>query len=372
MKRNLTVLVLMAVFCLAGCSSSAGVSPDNTSESAITVDVITAKTEEVDAALAYKGTIMPSEFAVVSTKASGKVEQILFENGDIVKEGDPLIIMDATDYKLQLAQARSQYQMTKSQADTAKAALNTVKINYDRMKTLYSEGAVSKADYESIEMSYKKALADVTSANSGIQSVNASIAMLNDIIANTVVKAPISGMVDEKAVVLGQFAAPEAGALAMLKVTTPIHAIIQVQQDDITSIKEGQIADVVFDGKHYEGTVKAIDASASLEARAFNVKIEIPNENRELKPGVFVEVAVSTSAKRNSIMIPIQALSGEKDNYFVFINVEGTARKVGVETGIIKGNSIEILSGIKEGDQIITSNLNTIQDGYVINTKEGA
>ncbi len=389
MRKSLIVLVFITALGMTGCAPAVNTSSDASSESAInamTVDVITAKSEEIDGNLTYKGTILPSELAVVSTKASGKVEQILFENGDMVQAGAPLIILDKKDYQFQLSQARnqlaasqSQYQIAKNQADVARTGLDTVRYNYDRTKLLYEAGAISKMEFENMEMTYKKAQGDSKSADSGvnaaqvgIRNANTNIAMLNDIIANTVVKAPIAGMVDEKMVVLGQFAAPEAGALAKIKVTTPIHAIIQVQQDDLSSITQGLKADVNFDGQHFEGVVKTIDASASLEARTFNVRIEIPNETLALKPGVFVEVAISTGAKQKGIMVPIQVLSGTQDNYAVFVYKEGVARKVSVETGTIKDNRIEILSGIQEGDKIITTNLSTIQDGYQVNAKEGA
>ena len=110
-----------------------------------------------------------------------------------------------------------------------------------------------------------------------------------------------------------------------------------------------------------------MDLSADASSRVFNCKIKIDsNGDKSLLPGVYGKVSLSSSETATMITIPISALYGSEGNYSVFINNNGIAKKQKVTIGDTNKNDIEITSGIKEGDQIICSNLSTLQDGSVI------
>ena len=185
---------------------------------------------------------------------------------------------------------------------------------------------------------------------------------------NTVIKAPISGVISDKAVNVGQMAS-QSTAFAKVNDISSVYATIQVPQDKINGVTIGQAATITIDGNDntYNGTVQNMDLSADASSRVFNCKIKIDsNGDKSLLPGVYGKVSLSSSETATMIIIPISALYGSEGNYSVFINNNGIAKKQKVTIGDTNKNDIEITSGIKEGDQIICSNLSTLQDGSVI------
>ena len=128
-------------------------------------------------------------------------------------------------------------------------------------------------------------------AKANIAAQKVSIANLQDNLNNTVIKAPISGVISDKAVNIGQMAS-QGTALAKVNDISSVYATIQVPQDKISSVKIGQAATVTLEGsdKTYNGTVQNIDLSADATARVFNCKIKIDNSDKTLFPGIYAKV----------------------------------------------------------------------------------
>lgn len=390
-KKLMLYGVILVVFIFGGVffanrSSSKEIdqkSAGNTSQkTSIAVKAQEVKTVASAGKLSFKATLEPVEEGIVSSKISGKVVQVLFENGKAVSKGDPLVRLDDQDIRNQLSSAQSQLQASESQLNGAKAGLPKIKANvesaqrnYTRLQTLFSQGAVTQVELENAETSMKAAQSDLASAQANINTLMANVSAaranlntINDSLANTVIKAPISGVMDEKSVDLGQFASPGA-ALAKVKNVAVLNAVIQVEQSALKDIKIGQKAQIKLnedDSKVYEGTVKYIDISANPSARVFNCKIEVTNQGQALRPGIFAKVEINKGEQIQVIQIPMSALMGDEGNYFVFVMENGAARKKDVSVGEITKDTVEIKSGLKPGEQLITTNLNTLQDGDLV------
>lgn len=343
-----------------------------------TVQVQQAKTIEKDSGVSYKATLEAFEEGIVSSKTSGKVSRILFENGKSVSQGDPLIVLDDTDIRNQLRSAESQLKVSQSQLSSSELALQKLQTgvenaqrNYDRTKSLFDQGAVAKVDFENAETTLKNAKTDYDSgqasieiSNASIESAQVSIDNLQNSLNDMVIKAPISGVMDGKTVSLGQMASPGA-VLAKVDNTSSIYAVIQVEQENIKNIQIGQKALVKINGddKAYEGVVNRIDASADPNARVFSCKIQLDNKNNSLHPGVFANAQIVSNEKVQVIAIPIEALGGNEGQYYVFVSDNGVAKKHTVTIGETDKNVVEIKSGIKSEDKIICTNTSTLQDG---------
>ncbi|MCH5138773.1 efflux RND transporter periplasmic adaptor subunit [Clostridiaceae bacterium UIB06] len=347
--------------------------------SKVSVQVQQAKTIEKDSGASYKATLEAYEEGTVSSKVSGKVAQILFENGKSVSQGDPLIVLDDTDIRNQLRSAESQLKVSQSQLNSSELALqkfNTsvenAQRNYDRTKSLFEQGAVAKVEFENAETALKNAKTDYDSGKASIEMSKASIesaqvsidnlqTSLNDI----VIKAPISGIMDGKTVKLGQMAS-QGTVLAKVNNTSSIYAVIQVEQENIKNIQIGQKALVKVNGgddKAYEGIINRIDASADPNARVFSCKILLDNKDNSLHPGVFAKAQILSSEKVQVLVVPIEALGGNEGQYYVFVSDNGVAKKHKVTIGETDKNMVEIKSGIKSEDKVICTNTSTLQDG---------
>lgn len=348
----------------------------------IPVKVVEAKSSSHEAVLTFKANLEPVEEGIVSSKLAGKAMQIMVQDGQAVAKGDPLIVLDDQDIRNQLLTVQSQLQASQSQLDSAlasvpklKANLDNAQLSYNRIKTLFDAQAVPQSELERADMALKVAKADFAASNANVNSVRASLntvkanlKSINDSLANAIVRAPIAGVIDEKAINLGQFVSP-GGVLAKIKNISSLNAVIQVNQDDLKFIKVGQKAQITLGDdttQTYEGVVKYIDVSANPSARVFNCKVEVSNPAGTLRPGVYTKVQISKGESNQVLSAPVEVLMGNEGDYFIYVVEEGVARKRQVTIGDIAKDKVEIQSGIKPGAKLISTNLNTIQDGDTV------
>jgi RND family efflux transporter MFP subunit len=342
------------------------------------VDVQMVKMVEKNSGDTYKANLEAYQQGIISSKISGKVVSVAFENGQYVNQGDTLIILDDQDIRNNIKTSQAQLQTYQAQLNSSQVAMEKLKINlddakrnYDRQKTLFEKKAIAQTDFEAAEKTVNTAQADYDSGNASIQTAqanistqNVSIANLQDSLNNTIIKAPIGGAISDKAVNIGQMAS-QGTALAKVNDISSVYATIQIPQDKINSVKTGQAATITVEGsdKTYDGVVQNIDLSADATARVFNCKIKIDNSNKTLYPGIYAKAELISSEKTQVISVPINALVGNEGDYSVFINDNGTSKKQKVTIGETNENNVEITSGIKDGDEIICTNTSTLQDG---------
>jgi len=346
--------------------------------------------------LSFKATPDASQEGVISTKVGRKVIEVFFENGETVSRGATLVKLDDIDIRnnikvseAQLAATKAQFKVSQSQINSTQIALEkpqnnlaTTERNYDRTKTLYDQGAAPKVDLENAESLLKAAQTDLETAkanlesmkqSSEVQKANIQVAQTNlnnlrESLSNTTITAPTSGVIDQKSVSLGQYV--NAGTvLGKVKTIAPIYAVIEVQESDLNAVKVGEKASFKLDEKDlttYVEVVKHMDAVADSASRLFKCKVQIDNKDQKLKPGIFGKVQIVTTESRKSITLPLKALGGSEGNYFVLINNNGIAKKQAITTGEIVKDTVEIKSGVKQGDSVICSNIGMLQDGDAV------
>lgn len=337
----------------------------------IAVEVQKVKSVEMKSRMSYKATIEPVAYGIVSSKIAGRVAQVLVENGKPVSKGDPLVVLDDQDIQNQLRAAKNQLVVSEANLQKVQTNLDTTQLNYNRTKALLDQGAISQASFDNADAALKVAKSDLDSTNASIESVKINIDTVNDQLGNTIVRAPIDGIVDEKNVYEGQYLSVTGGSpvLAKVKDISSVNAVIQVEQGDLSHIKLGQKASVVLNGEigeTFEGVVKIIDVAANPTSRAFNCKIEVINKTQSLRPGVVAKVEISDDQVRKAISIPIEALMGTEGNYSVYVAENATAHKRVVTIGELVGKTVVLKSGINENERVICTNINMLQDGDTI------
>lgn len=345
------------------------------------VEVQDVKTSEKNSGDTYKANIEAYQQGVITTKISAKVISVSVENGQYVNEGDTIATLDAQDIQNSIKSAQGQLQIYEQQLNASKASLEKLEINvddaernYGRQKTLFEAGAISQTDFQAAEKTLNTAKADYNSGLASVESSKANIALQNvtisnyqDNLNNTVIKAPISGVISDKSLIVGQMAS-QGSTLAKINDITFVYAVIKVPQDNISKVKIGQAAEVTVDGVEtiFNGVVENIDLSADVTSRVFNCKIKIDNSDKLLLPGIYGKTELISGEKVEIITVPINALVGNEGNYSVFINEDGVAKKQEVLIGETDGNNVEITSGLEDGNEVICSNTGTLQDGAQI------
>lgn len=374
-------------------------SPETTLAPAMTVEALTIHSQSIANSLELSGTIRPVDQATLSTRVMGRITQLSLEAGDRFQKGDVLARIDVMDMSAQIGQAeagvaQAQAEVARSlailnqlqsQRLEAQAALRLAQINQTRMAQLQTEGAVAQSRLDEANTALDEAKARVAQSEAGIRQAQAAIAQSRAAVNRAqssvtsasasesygTVIAPFNGVVVQKLAYEGEMAAP---GTALLKVENPdrLQLEISVPEENLRFVQIGQSVQVRIDAVNQtlNARIEQIVPAADPNSRSFLVKIPLHNSGR-LISGMFGRIALPLGGKQETILIPMNALIQRGQLQGVFVvntnNSQSTAVLRWVKTGQQREGEVEIVSGLMEGDRIITSNINQLSDGQPVN-----
>jgi len=346
------------------------------------------------------GKIQPEREVKISSDVSGEIIELPVKEGQEIKKGDLLVKINPDLYQSGLKRAQASVQNARANLSQAEARLISAQQDFERNKQLFAKGIISKADYDKAETNYKVALANKKAAQFAINTALANLREAKDNLARTTIYAPISGTISRLNVELGervvgtkQMTGTEIMRIANLH---NMEAEVDINENDIVKIKVGDSARIDVDAylkEQFKGVITEIANSAANSLGSgdqitnFKVKIRILPESYQhltegkpanyspFRPGMTTSVDIISNVKKDVLAVPISAVTVRSDttahpkkemktsgeNFeVVFVNNNGKAKIKVVETGIQDDNNIEIIKGLKEGDEIITGPYNLV------------
>ncbi len=313
------------------------------------VTTVVAAQQDWEQTVSAIGSVTPVNGVTVSADLAGVVRAIEFESGRSVKAGDVLVRLDVRQEQAQLSSAQAQ--------------LNLARLNFDRAKGLRSEGVLSQADYDS-------AKAELDKADASVKEIQATI-------DRKTITAPFSGVLGIRQIHLGQYLS-EGAPIVPLQSLDPIHVDFGVPQQALASIKVGGVIRVTTDGlgaTAFEGKITAIDSVVDAATRNAQVQATLANPNHQLHPGMFVKADAILPASTQVIAIPTSAIryAPYGDSVFVVEQVKNPkgeeylgVRQQVVKLGEARGDQVAVLSGLKPGEQIVTSGVFKLRNGAAV------
>lgn len=328
------------------------------------VEFETAKVERqsIHTSITATGTIEPVTSVTVGTQVSGIVAHLYVDYNSIVKKGQVIAELDKTNLISELNRSRADLSSAQSTLDYQRA-------NYNRYKTLYEKGLVSADEFESNRLNYEKARQSVASSQESVRKAETNLGYAT-------ITSPIDGVVLSKSVEEGQtvaasFNTPELFTIA--QDLTNMRVIADIDEADIGGVKEGQRVSFTVDAfpdDKFEGSVTQVrqQATTSSNVVTYEVVISAPNNDLKLKPGLTANVTIFTMEKDNILALPSKALRFTPNEALLkgdqqIADVEAPAKvwtlegnifkAHRVETGVSNGMMTEIVSGVKEGTEIL-------------------
>jgi membrane fusion protein (multidrug efflux system) len=323
----------------------------------VSVNVITVQPGPWQDSYDTVGNLVAIEGTDISPQVSGTVTRVLFNSGDYVNVGQPLIIMDTGILAAQLEQAIANERLQK--------------INYVRAAILYRQGVISQSDFDTTRANYQEALG---SMEQNQQELNQKI-----------LAAPFSGRVGIRQVSVGQYL--NAGdQVTNIQQLDPIYANVEVPEQFLGKLHQGQPVEFIIDtfpNQVFKGKITAFDARVGNNTKAITVQATIPNGNPKMRllPGMMAKVRVLMAQQNNLISVPQQAVSYTLygNSIYVVSKAEDpkthetslTAKAVNITTGEQNGNQVLVTSGLHAGDQIVVDGQVKLQDGSRIKIANG-
>jgi len=391
------VIVLMVIFNLTKSRGN-------------TIEVSVEKVERGDITKTVSGSgyVQPELDVDIAARISAELIKLHVIEGDEVKKGQLLVELDRQRYEAQVEQAESQ-QMS------ARAALKKAEADYTRTRDLFEKELTSQADLDAVE-------AQRMSAESQLRQAAAYLKQARDDLAKTRLVSPIDGTVtrllkEEGEIAVGsQF---QADPIMTVSDLSRMEVLAEIDENDVVLVDLGQETDIEIDAipdTVFKGRVSEIAHTATTRGRGtqeqvtnFEVKIAVTSQVEKLRPGMTATVDIRTETHEQILYVPIQCVTvrsvkadsaaenvseedssavaeppsqAEKDedkdddrDEVVFVVEEGTTKMVPVETGISDDNNIEILSGLEEGQKVVSGSYRALsrdlKDGSKIKEKQG-
>ena len=340
MSHRLSVALIVLAATAAGCKKAqsgganargpAGMPP-------MPVEVSPAIKDTVVDAVAATGQIEPLQSIEVHPEATGRITDILVNEGQEVAKGTPLFKVDDAELKAQVDQADAEREL-------ARQAL-------ERTKSLIAQNASSAADLEQAQARSKAA--------------DASYELLKTRLDRTLVRAPFSGVAGRRLVSIGTYVTPQS-SLITLQSVNPQQATFQVPERYADRLRRGQLVSfqvAALPGKNFSGEVVFVDPVVEIPGRTILIKARVPNPEHQLQAGMFLEARLATDIRPNAVVVPEDALLPVQGATFVWVVKDAKADRRQVTVGVRTAGWAEIKSGVAAGEQVVVGGLERLFPG---------
>jgi membrane fusion protein (multidrug efflux system) len=320
----------------------------------LSTDVMRVEARELRQLLPLSGSLRAVNQAAVKAKVGGDVREVLVREGEEVKAGQVLIKMDASEYQARVGQARGALSAARGQLDIATKAR-------DNNKALLEKGFISKNAFDNAASQY-----DIARAN--VESANGALDVAQKAAADTVIRAPISGLVSSRTVQPGEKVSPDNRLLDIVDLRQ-MELEAAVPAADIMNVALAQDVQVKVEGlaAPLTGKVARINPSTQAGSRSILVYIQIDNPRSVLRVGMFGEAQLTLARKSGVLTVPQSAVQAAGGNAFVYAVENGKLARKPVTLGMRgddgEGGAVEIVQGLDSGAQVVRANLGNLPVG---------
>ena len=395
------------------------------SQDPASVAVARAQRADVVSRVLASGSVTSIRDAKLGSKISGRVAAVLVEEGARVSAGTPLLRIDTSDLLAQQAQAEANVASARAQLQkvltgarpqerqqsteavnqaraalsSAQASLQLAQANLERVRSLQAQGAVSQQDLDSTETQARVAQAQVVQAQAAYDSAvqnaalvsigsrdedilqaraqlaqaQAGLALVQVHIRDSTIDAPFAGTITQRSVEPGEtvssVTASSTGPLFVLSQVDDVYVELVVPAQHRSELQLGQEATMVVDGlpgQTFQGRIEEIRPAANAANRTFGVKVRVPNPKGILRPGMFARGAIDVSVRHGVLQIPEQAVMTATSGSFVFVVRDGRAIHQAVTLGTHHDASVEVVSGLADGDKVVIRGQDALTDNQPV------
>lgn len=322
----------------------------------------------------FSGRLKAVDEALVRPEVSGRIVEVKVRDGQTVRAGDPMIVVDPRPYEAAVARAKADLAAARARAEFATA-------EYERAKGLIAAEAIPLSTHDHRGNEYRMAQAAVLAADAALRQASINL-------DHAFVKAPIAGRISRAELTVGNLVQSGPGAPVLTRIVSneDIYADFEVdEQSYIRSIrnhadtqsKEQQIpVDMRLQGDAdhvYKGKIYTFDNSIDVNTGTIRARARFANKDHTLVPGMFVSVSLAGSGNTRALLVPDVAIGSDQAKKFVY--VVGAENKVQYRE-VILGAGVDgrhiVLSGLKAGDRVVTKGLQFVRPDVVVTPTEAA
>ena len=368
---SVSVAISLALICTLTAACGGRAEAPAPAASAAPVSVSTARVSGTDEPVTIEatGSFKPDESSDVAPEVSGRVVSTPVEVGEFVKRGQTLIRIQGVGAGLKLDESRATVARAEANLKLAESQNSLAQTTAQRYAALLATGDVSKTVADQARTSAETSVQSVNTARASVAEARAQLAQAEKAVSDVVVPAPFAGYISARSVSLGEYVQPSTPVVTLLKID-PLRLELS-----IPAIQAGQVAVDQrvtarvdsYPDRTFAGVLTAINPAISAESRTFIVEVRVPNGDGVLKPGMFAVATIDQGRSQRALLVPRQAVVEDPNTnsfrVFVIDDQNRASLRVVQLAARQQGDTVRILTGIKEGERVATSNLADLYDG---------
>lgn len=350
--QTFSILALGGVLALSGCSGEGGRAngPGQPGQNgrngrpamaeAVPVEVEVAKIGPIAAFLSFNSTVEVENAVDVFPEAGGLVKELLVEEGDRVRAGDPLLRLEHEEQLVELKERE--------------VNLAHLESSFERTNELFDRGLINQQDYDTRKLELEQARLALERARIMVERAT--------------VRAPVNGVVTERIVQPGARVSAGTKLFGLMSLDDMI-ALVHVPGRYLTSVHEGQDANLSSEflpGRKFQGWVKRISPIVDPSSGTFKVTVGVVPGGDPPPPGLFVNVRVVTDRRQDAVLIPKRAVVYEGGERYAFVVADGVANKVRLDVGYEEGDVVQVLSRVRPGQDVVVLGQNALKDQVAV------
>ena len=332
-----------------------------------TVSVFKVQKESIYPEVSFVAKIESQDKVDLRARVTGFLQERLFNEGDVVQEGQPLFIIEKVNFEAKVRE---------SEANLAKAEAQSInaKSQYERTKTLFKTKDVSEAKLDEVRAAYDTSMATVN-------QMKANVDLAKKDLEYTIIKSPMSGKIGESKFSVGELIGPDSGVLATIVKINPIDAVFSVSENEMlslnkrvnnsTNIEDVKVRFYTADGQEYteNGRLSFVDNRLDEAMNTLKVKAYFPNPNGILISGQYGRIVLTGKNTITDLVIPMRAVQRDMLGAFVYVvGPDNVVQKREIKTGTELPNfDIIVLDGLKVGERVVIEGFQKIQPNISVN-----
>ena len=341
---------------------------------AVTVSLAEARSGEVREELLLTGALKPKEQVDIVPKAQGRVEQLYFQVGDLVRMGSLVAELDDDELLQQVNRATASIEVSRASLLQREAERDNANAELERASSLLKEELIAPQDFESRRTGLAVVNAQVSLARAQVEQAEAELRELKIRLDQTKIYAPLSGIAATRNVDVGAVVSPTTPILRVVNLSTMVTQAY-VPERNLGKLRVGNEAivnvDAIPDGD-FRGRIARIAPVLDAATRTALVEIDIPNPQNTLKAEMFARIQLDLGSTRQATLIPREGLVYRGQQPGVYLLEDGRPVFRAIETGMTREDEVEVLANLTPGTRIIGRGASMLQEGARVVVAEDA
>ena len=331
----------------------------------MTVELASPTRADVTLQLTVVGNLIGEQTVAVVPKTAGRLEGVYVKLGDAVSRGQRLAKIEDQEIREQVNQADAAFEVAQASIRQREADLKFADTNLSRSKELFERQLLPRQTLDDADARQQAAVAQLELTRAQLTQSRSRLDELRITLANTVIVSPVNGFVARRAADAGAYVSQSAPVLDVVDISL-VRLVANVVEKDLRRVEQGERADVevdAFPGEAFAGRVARVAPVLDPATRTAQIEVEIPNPGNRLKPGMYARVNLTIEARTNALTVPSNSVVNVEGKRGVFLAQNNTAAFRAVEIGIEETARVEVLSGVKDGDRVVTTGAGALQHG---------